>query len=103
MPRNLTAILAGLIAICVLFAFFWLSILPMWRNAQTGTRYVAQTLCSCVFVLERSLSACQGDLIPEFSKTSVSLDLDSKFVASRLAAVISAQSTYHPEFGCRLD
>ena len=74
--------------------------------AKIAARYYAKEICSCIFVVEQTLSYCQNAYANEATKDyPLTLDIDrSKGTVSAEIATASARAQWLGLYqGCRLD
>jgi hypothetical protein len=97
MIRRITIVVAVII---VAGAIAWRA-LHLSELASIGAGYAAQQTCACLFIADRSLDSCRGDLEPLAQKL-VSLRAGDREVTATSLGVSSATARYDEKFGCGL-
>ena len=97
-PSVKTFALLALAALLAAAAFARVRLAP---QADIGAGFVAQQLCSCVFVGERDMAACRLDLRPDLGPVRSERLADG--VHAWVPLLASRSAHVHEGTGCTLD
>ena len=100
--KAVKVIIAFILFIGILgFILYRTLIAPQLAFAEVATAFAAKKACSCVYVVGRSLEACERDFTDDVSMAQFSADGQSVSVEV-LGGRISARAVYTPDLGCAL-
>ncbi len=93
--------MSSLRLLAVLALVLPLSGCELMQTADVATRYVAKMTCSCVYVVERPLAACLGDLPADASRAKVRQVEGANRIEAKILW-IKAHAVYEEGRGCKL-
>ena len=70
--------------------------------AHIGAGYTAEQTCACLFISQRTLESCRGDLEP-MARWLVAITPGADSVTARSFVFSSATARFQKNFGCALE
>ncbi len=72
------------------------------EGMRIGVNYTAKSLCSCLFVMERDIDRCYGDMMVSVEQIPVEVDTAAGTVRASIFGLITGEASFEPGRGCRL-
>jgi hypothetical protein len=96
-------LIAGALVLVLVVAagFAWRRFAPY---PQVGSVYLAEQMCACVFVANRSEPSCRAEFEPDIKKFDVKVSRTGSrdgLVQTRLL-VFRGEARFEPPYGCRI-